>query len=93
MGVFRYANSYPDALALFGAGRLANVHKLVTTRFKLSEVGKAFETLARGVDDEGKMGTLLFFGPLFLVSERFSDSLSRLVGIDDAVMKIMVGDY
>lgn len=50
--VFIDSNTYPDALALFGAGRLPGVEKLVTTRFPLSKSPEAFEALAAGKDSE-----------------------------------------
>ncbi|SGY47270.1 BQ5605_C001g00515 [Microbotryum silenes-dioicae] len=62
LGVFRYVNTYPDALALFGAGRLPGVEKLVTTRHKLSDVNQAFEELINGVDKDGKMIIKMMIG-------------------------------
>ncbi|KAF8649174.1 hypothetical protein AX16_005972 [Volvariella volvacea WC 439] len=54
-GSFRYANTYPSALALLASGRLENVEKLITHRFPLHETKKAFDMLARGVDEDGNM--------------------------------------
>ncbi|KAJ7204713.1 GroES-like protein [Mycena pura] len=54
-GSFRYANTYPTALGLLSKGSLGPVRKLVTHRFRLEESAKAFELLARGRDDEGRM--------------------------------------
>jgi len=42
-GVFRYANSYPKALALITSGKI-DVKPLITHRYSLNEVVKAFET-------------------------------------------------
>lgn len=55
MGVFRYANTYPEAIALFASGKLKGVDKLVTTRFALSDSPAAFEALAKGKDAQGNM--------------------------------------
>jgi L-iditol 2-dehydrogenase len=54
-GSFRYANTYPQALELLGSGKLANVDKLVTHRFPLERTAEAFEMLARGKDEHGRM--------------------------------------
>ncbi|KAM0754934.1 GroES-like protein [Meredithblackwellia eburnea MCA 4105] len=62
LGVFRYANTYPDALALFGAGRLPNVEKLVTQKVPLAKVNQAFEMLMKGKDDQGNMIMKLMVG-------------------------------
>ncbi|BEI86581.1 hypothetical protein CcaverHIS002_0608680 [Cutaneotrichosporon cavernicola] len=53
-GVFRYANCYPEALALLGAGRLGDVAKMVTHRYPLDRAGEAFEAVKAGRDAEGK---------------------------------------
>ncbi|KAK7582753.1 hypothetical protein V9T40_014198 [Parthenolecanium corni] len=42
-GIFRYANDYPDALAMVASGQV-NVKPLVTHKFKIEETVKAFET-------------------------------------------------
>lgn len=62
LGVFRYANTYPEALALFGAGRLPGVEKLVTTRFPLEQANEAFEALKAGKDKDGNMIMKLMVG-------------------------------
>lgn len=54
-GSFRYANTYPEALALLSSGKLENVEKLITHRFPLKDTKSAFELLARGKDEHGKM--------------------------------------
>ncbi|KIM46658.1 hypothetical protein M413DRAFT_440260 [Hebeloma cylindrosporum] len=54
-GSFRYANTYPEAIALLSAKSPLPkmVAKLVTHRFKLGSTQKAFEMLERGFDDNG----------------------------------------
>jgi L-iditol 2-dehydrogenase len=53
-GVFRYANTYPEALALLGSGRLGDVGKMVTQRYSLERAGEAFEAVKAGKDKDGK---------------------------------------
>ncbi|KAL7006933.1 hypothetical protein EMMF5_003517 [Cystobasidiomycetes sp. EMM_F5] len=62
IGVFRYCNTYPDALALFGAGKLPNADKLVTTRFKLENSNAAFDALMKGKDENGNLIIKLMVG-------------------------------
>jgi L-iditol 2-dehydrogenase len=62
-GSFRYANTYPTALALLGSGKLKNVEKLITHRFPLEDTAHAFELLARGKDENGKMVLKIMIGP------------------------------
>jgi L-iditol 2-dehydrogenase len=54
-GSFRYANTYPTAIALLASGKLKNVDRLVTHRFPLKDTKRAFDLLSKGHDDEGKM--------------------------------------
>lgn len=53
VGVFRYANTYPEALALLGSGRLGDVAAMITQRYPLEQAGKAFEALQKGRDEDG----------------------------------------
>ncbi|CDO71113.1 hypothetical protein BN946_scf184844.g117 [Trametes cinnabarina] len=55
LGSFRYAHTYPTALALLASGKLPNIEKIITHRFALKDTSRAFELLARGRDDEGNM--------------------------------------
>ncbi|KAH8833994.1 GroES-like protein [Flagelloscypha sp. PMI_526] len=55
LGSFRYANTYPEAIALLSSGKLPNIDKLVTHRFPVEQTGAAFDLLARGVDEKGNM--------------------------------------
>jgi len=54
IGVFRYANTYPDALALLGSGQLGDVGRMVSHRYPLDRAQEAFEDLKRGRDSHGK---------------------------------------
>ncbi|KAF7318984.1 PKS-ER domain-containing protein [Mycena chlorophos] len=62
-GSFRYAHTYPEALALLASGTLGSVKKLITHRFELHDTREAFELLARGKDDEGRMVIKVVIGP------------------------------
>ena len=59
IGVFRYANCYPAAIALFASGKLDGVVEgLVTHRVKLEDGEKAFRlaaNAAREGEDEGRV--------------------------------------
>jgi L-iditol 2-dehydrogenase len=55
LGSFRYANTYPTALAMLASGKLKNVEKLITHRVTLEDVADAFELLARGRDEDENM--------------------------------------
>lgn len=52
---FRYAKTYPEALALLASGKLQNIERLVTHRLRLHEAARAFDLLARGRDQDGNM--------------------------------------
>lgn len=61
-GSFRYANTYPTALALLASGKLKNVEKLITHRFRLKDTARAFDLLMRGKDEDGKMVLKVMIG-------------------------------
>ncbi|KAI0294433.1 GroES-like protein [Russula brevipes] len=61
-GSFRYAHTYPEALALLSSGKLQNLDKLVTHRFDLSDTVRAFDLLTRGVDERGNMVLKVMIG-------------------------------
>ena len=62
-GSFRYANTYPEALAVLAAGKLQNLDKLITHRFTLSNTAHAFDLLTRGIDERGNMVLKVMIGP------------------------------
>jgi L-iditol 2-dehydrogenase len=53
LGVFRYANCYPDAIALLGSGRLGDVSKMFTQTYPLERASEAFEAMRAGRDKDG----------------------------------------
>ena len=53
LGVFRYCNTYPEALALLGSGRLGDVGRMVSQRYPLDRALEAFEDMRRGRDKDG----------------------------------------
>ncbi|KAH7091837.1 GroES-like protein [Auriculariales sp. MPI-PUGE-AT-0066] len=55
LGVFRYHDTWPEALALLGSAKLQGVEDLVTHRLPLNRAREAFELVSRGVDDEGRL--------------------------------------
>ena len=59
IGVFRYANCYPAAIALFASGKLEGIAEgLVTHRVKLEDGEKAFRLAANAAkegEDEGRV--------------------------------------
>jgi L-iditol 2-dehydrogenase len=66
LGSFRYADTYPQALALLASpsSELRTMaSKLVTHRFGLSDTKKAFEILAKGVDEKGGLVLKVMVGP------------------------------
>ena len=66
LGSFRYADTYPEALSLLSSpsSKLRTmVGKLVTHRFGLSDTKKAFEMLAKGVDEKGGVVMKIMVGP------------------------------
>lgn len=59
LGVFRYANVYPEAIDLISSGRLEakgerGIEQLMSHSFSLEKTSEAFETLARGKGQDGK---------------------------------------
>lgn len=64
MGVFRYNNTYPTALALLASGRLgAGISKMVSQRYPLDRAEQAFVDVARGRDETGKGVIKVMIGP------------------------------
>jgi len=65
VGVFRYANTYPAALALLASGKLRGIEKMVTQRFPLDRTAQAFEMLAKGKDEKGGLVLKVMVGPTY----------------------------
>ena len=61
-GCFRYANTYPTAIQLLSTGKLENIERLITHRFPLEDTKRAFDLLAKGKDEEGKMVLKVMIG-------------------------------
>lgn len=61
-GSFRYANTYPTALALLGSGKLPNIESIITHRFPLEQTARAFDLLSRGKDENGNMVIKIMIG-------------------------------
>lgn len=58
LGVFRYANTYPEAIELVSSGNplLPDLSKLISHRFKgFSGIPEAFGMAGRVQDDNGKL--------------------------------------
>ena len=55
VGVFRYANCYPEALRLLGSGKLHGIEKMVTQRYPIEETDRAFEAVRRGRGEDGEL--------------------------------------
>jgi len=58
VGVFRYANTYEEAIKIISSGNslLPDLSKLVTQRYKgFEEIPNAFAMAGRVKDDEGKL--------------------------------------
>ncbi|XAO21361.1 hypothetical protein I312_100110 [Cryptococcus bacillisporus CA1280] len=54
IGVFRYCNTYPDALSLLASGKLGDVSKMASHYYSLDQAVEAFEDLKRGRDKDGR---------------------------------------
>ncbi|KAL0577201.1 hypothetical protein V5O48_004799 [Marasmius crinis-equi] len=71
IGSFRYAHTYPEALQLLASNSESSqewnlgekVAKLVTHHFSLADTKRAFETLAQGRDESGKVVLKVVVGP------------------------------
>ena len=54
IGVFRYANTYPEGITIIQ--KIPEISKLITHRYVgLEKVQKAFELAGRTVDEKGKL--------------------------------------
>ncbi|KAI5120056.1 hypothetical protein M0805_007807 [Coniferiporia weirii] len=62
LGCFRYANTYPQALSLLSSRSLPAIDSLVTHRFALEDAAAAFELLARGQDEHGRLALKIMVG-------------------------------
>ena len=47
IGVFRYANQYPQAIEMMSSGRI-DVKRLISARYPLEQTQQAFEALESG---------------------------------------------
>lgn len=64
IGIFRYANTWPDALRLLASKTMAGIDKLmVTQKYPLGETANAFQVIASGKGDSGEMVLKVMVGP------------------------------
>jgi len=65
IGVFRYANTYAEAIELLSKCEqlCRKLEKLVTHRFALEQTTEAFELLGRGICPDGKVVLKVMVGP------------------------------
>jgi len=55
VGVFRYHDTWPEALDLLGSGRLLGIEKIITHRLPLNKVKSAFELISQGSALDGPL--------------------------------------
>lgn len=56
VGVFRYADCYPEGIAMLQDGKLCGIEKLVTHRFRaFAGVEDAFRMAGRTEDEDGRL--------------------------------------
>ncbi|EJD45412.1 GroES-like protein [Auricularia subglabra TFB-10046 SS5] len=55
LGVFRYHDTWPEALALLSSGRLAGIEDLISHRLPLHRAREAFDLVSKGVDADGAL--------------------------------------
>ena len=64
VGVFRYANTWPDALRLLASKTMAGIDKvMVTHKYPLEKTKDAFQVIASGRDDPEEMVLKVIVGP------------------------------
>jgi L-iditol 2-dehydrogenase len=64
IGIFRYANTWPDALRLLASKTMADIDKvMVTQKYSLEETANAFQVIASAKDDSGEMVLKVMVGP------------------------------
>ncbi|BFZ62700.1 hypothetical protein YB2330_003810 [Saitoella coloradoensis] len=62
VGVFRYCNTYPEAIRIVASGGIPGLEKLVTQRYPLEDAREAFEVAERGEDEEGRLVVKVVIG-------------------------------
>lgn len=66
VGVFRYADTWPDALRLLASKTMANVERvMVTQKYSLERTDEAFKVIAQGKGESGEMVLKVMVGPAY----------------------------
>jgi L-iditol 2-dehydrogenase len=63
LGVFRYADTYPEALGLLASGSLDGAEEIITHRLPLERTKEAFDLMLQGRDESGGLVMKVMVGP------------------------------
>jgi L-iditol 2-dehydrogenase len=80
VGVFRYANTYPEGISLASSPSCPDLSKLVTHKFKgLESAEQAFGMAGRTKDDKGDLVLKVVIANWCSCKEELADALAKVV--------------